>query len=191
MDDTLKPIIDLDANSHNTQWRFSYFQDDAGQRAWNWTATVLSGTLSSQAYKYEGDHLDKTQDPASEMGACIQSFKASGAWKAGTGEVLWKLYHPAGIASFSANVDRYRVKTSWPTTTIEKSSNGTTWVVASTIATPASAGSWSTLAIASTTASNYKNLAFRFKGTVSAPTTSTAAVNYSACEVDDLTLALS
>ena len=184
-DDTDKPIIELGATSTNSVWKYTEFRDDDGLRSGNWQSQRLSGGSFSQAYIYEGDHMDKVADPATEMGAVIQSYNRDGIVKAGSGEILWSLYHPAGITSFTANLDRYRAKTSWPTITFEKSRDGNTWVALYTVATPASAAAWTTLAVGSVAAGDYKYLGWHIEGTVAA-----SASNYAAAEVNDITITL-
>lgn len=184
-DDTEKPIIELGATTTNSVWKYTEFLDDDGLRSGNWSKERLSGAPYRQAYGYEGNHMDMTADPATEMGAVIQSYSRDGIVKAGSGEVLWSLYHPAGITSFTANLDRYRAKTNWPAVTFEKSRDGNTWVPLYTVATPAGAAAWTTLAVGSVAAGDYKYLGWRIEGTVAA-----SASNYIAAEVDDITLTL-
>lgn len=182
-DDSRKPIIDLDANSSNTQWKYSNFGSVSGLRKINWTKLVYSGGATGGSH-YTGHHLDTEADPFTEMGLHIKAYQAGTAWKSGAGDLRWNLAHPCGIATVTVNFDRYKATSNWPTATIDRSADNTTWAVAATIATP-TAGAWSTVAATAVSIASYPYMRIRFTGGVS-----NVANNYAALEVDDLTLTL-
>ena len=187
VDDNTKPIIDLDANSNNTQWKYSNFNDAFYWRSGNWKQAVISGATYGQAFYYEGSHTDREVNPATEMGVALKSYPAGGVWKAGTGSIMWSLYHPAGITQYTVNLDRYRAAVSWPSVTINKSADGVRWILDYTVPTPSSAASWITIAPGlRSLAAAYKYLNFAMIGTVSG-----IANNMAASEVDDITIVLS
>ena len=185
-DDTKKPIIDLDVNSSNTAWKYSAFKDGAGLRSGIWTSAVLAGATSNQGVVYNGNQGTLIADPSTEAGGQINAYKKSNTWKAGNATVAWQLAHPAGITHITGNAEKYRKTTSWPTVAVQYSNDGVNWTAAVTLATPASALTWTAEAIGSTAlGATYNYVRFVITGSVAA-----TASNSASAELNDFTVTL-
>jgi hypothetical protein len=185
VNDEVAPMFVLDADSSNTQWKFNDFADVAtATRRARWTS-IKKTSAGNASYPYYGDHGSLTDDPAVEAGALIASYKQAGVQRNGQGDISWQLYNPAGFTNISASGEKYRKNVSWPTAAFRKSVNGDDYTDVATIATPASANTWTAWSTGSVAlgAGYFPYLRMRFNGTVNAGVDA-----YSALEMSTITV---
>lgn len=182
VDDTRKPIIDLD-NSTNTSWVYAVFADVAGLRTAAWQPKVSKG---SHTVTYGGNQGADDQDPYTEMGMAIRAYQTASGWRAEDGTARWGLYHPAGITHVTASGEIRRMATNWPLARLNKSRNGTNWSTQYTLAQPASAGAFAAWTKSSEALGNtYSYLEFLFDGVVKG-----SVSNEADFEVESVTLTI-
>lgn len=182
-DESRKPILDMD-NSNNSTRTYAEFWDLTGLRANSFKHAVLASSFPDDlaSRTYSGDHTDESADPATEMGMRMMSIYKSGRWQFENGKIACGIYEPAGIASVTTwTYEKYRLGLSWPATAaLQKSKDGTYWFPVTTVATPASAGSWGSPATVGpfTLGSGYFHLQTYFAGTITGG--NSAGVGYEA-----------
>lgn len=187
VDDTYKPIFELDASS-NISWHFHDFADTAKLRGGILKSTLIKSSntrdLAHPSEIYTATQL-AAADPASVMGMVIRAFQVGAVWKAENAQLAWDLYHPGGITEVTVSGYKYRAGVSWPLAQCLRSNDGKVWTAVWTDATPSAAANWEALAAHAAVAlgATYKYLRFQLNGAVSA-----AADNLAAVEYDDLTV---
>lgn len=177
IDDTHKPCFSL-ANSTNLNWRWdsadSVFMDESGLRSGGWKPTRAAGKFSDW---YTGDQGTYGTDPATNMGAEINSF-LDVIYKSEKATMYWTFNNPCGITTLSSLGEKYKglTNTTWPITRLEASLLGTTtWVTEWTETTPGSATTWTAWTRASETLlSGAKYIRFVTSGAVQALASNTA-----------------
>lgn len=175
--DKRKPCFSLD-NSSNTNWRWdsadSVFCDLAGLRSGGWKPSKAAGIYSDW---YTGNQGTAGTDPATDMGAEVNSYGSGGVTKAETARIHWTLHNNCGMGTVSAVGESYRslTGTPWPTCRLQSSPNGTNWVTEYDIATPGTAAVWTTWTQASEALpTNTRFIRFEFWGAVNAVNNSVA-----------------
>ena len=139
---------------------------------------------------YTGDRASDIEvDPATDAGMSIAAYQYQGGWREETADLVWKYYHPAGIATVSASGEKYKLRanTTWPIrANLESSLNGVKWAQELNQATPATANSWVAWSFSGEAVpSGSIYVRFRFNGSVNKGTANLA--NY---EVNGCTIAL-
>lgn len=145
-DDTNKPIFAL--TSTNTSWVYSNFSTLSGKRAGEWKSAVAA-SLAQVNYRtttpYTGTETANGNifgfaDPSTALGMHLASFRAGAGWLAENGSVVWSFYHPGGFTSITPAGNYYRdTGVTWPSATMQVSTNGSTWITKSTVSSPTAA----------------------------------------------------
>lgn len=186
-DDAFKPIIDM-ANSTNTSHVYASFYDALNpNRTCMFNPQIVKNTGGeSRLYTATQDTL---ADVATVIGQAIKTYKVGSSTRSPTADLIWSLFHPAGITTLTWSGSKYRYGNSWPAiATMQKSNDGKTWSnVAAIEARPSAVQTWESLASHSSVSlvSTYLNIRFRFQGTVAATIS-----NWAAHEISDLTAVL-
>jgi hypothetical protein len=178
-DDSLQPIFDL--TSTNTSWVYTSFADASILRAGSWTPALLDTDNKRDtdycSQIYTGVQLAMA-DPATEMGMSIQAFRSNSAWKAEQASLVWVLAQPCGGTAITVVGEKYRYTTSWPSATMQKSTDGSTWSTVWTDVTPGTVQTWEALAAHGTVSLGTAYwMRFRFSGPQ--PAVGSAQANYS------------
>jgi hypothetical protein len=147
-DDSKKPAFDL-AASTNTQWVYSQFGDKLQVRSASWKPAAKSTGKVSSYYPYGQNALDDVW-PADVLGLEINTYASKGKTLGDTATITWIFFHPFGIYSAAGSGEKYRVGAKWPTFTLEKSSNGTSWKVMLAETSPVNESAWSAFTWAET-----------------------------------------
>lgn len=165
VDDSHKPIISL--TSTNTSHIYASFGANSGLRSGGWTKFKSSANTIGDVFtsSYGGSQPPFVNPPSNNatnwtvMGeAALYSFD-------GLPYTLeFKLYNPIGAVTVtSATGRKYRKGTAWNTITFEKSSDGITYTVVWTEATPAVATVWEDLDTHSAVGLATTNFYLKFK----------------------------
>ena len=185
-DNSFKPIIDL-ANSTNTSHVYASFYDSLyPTRTCMWVPQIIKN-VGNESELYTATQ-DTFSDTASVIGQAIKVYKVGNANRAPLADLVWSLYHPAGITTLTWSGYKYRFGNSWPGTAgVDKSNDGKHWSLVASESRPSSSGSWGALSSHSSVSlsGTYLNIRSRFYGSVAAITG-----NYSAMEITDLTATL-
>jgi hypothetical protein len=168
VNDLAKPAIELDADSHNTQWSHDgCFWDAAGTRRGKWSKNVSLGSAHGACAITTGNH-EGSADPATDPAIRIKAYKLT-TWRAGVGRGEIKLVHPAGITNISGALETYRVGENWPDVDIMVSPDGKSWTSKVSVATPASVSTWTPVTVGSTAlGATYRYLRLYLDGATSA-----------------------
>lgn len=143
VDDTRKPMLNL-TNSSNTVWDWDEFTDLNNLRSARWGASKVTTGNGSDTKTYTGNQTADA-DPATEMGMRITSFQSkTNKWSPDKATMYWSIYDPAGFTDLIWNGEKRRTNGDWPTASprLEVSNDGRQWTSIGTVATPATAGSW-------------------------------------------------
>ena len=108
VDDTLKPIFDLD--SINEAWGFTNFYDKDSFRPGAWKGEV-NATRTGLSYTFTGFH-NIFASPSTELGLALvgsTDFQVQNE----SGQLDWLFSHPASVTQVVYSVDKYMTN-SWP-----------------------------------------------------------------------------
>ncbi len=190
VDDTNKPIIKL--TSTNTSHIYESFGTNLGLRTGGWTKFRTSANTVGDVFtsSYGGNQPPFVNPPTNNgINWTIMGQAALYSFDGLPYTMEFKLYNPVGVASITdATGTKYRKSTAWNTVTFEKSTDGITWTVVWTEATPAVATNWENLdshsAVSLTTTHNY--IKFKMYEVPTAPPPEMIKVQ----EIEDMTIAL-
>ena len=183
IDDTVKPIIDL-STSTNESWVYAEFSDAAALRSGIWAGTVQRST-GKQSDIYTGNQLAEA-DPATEMGAVMNSWQKGTKWQSENAIIIWSLSHPAGVATVTFTGEKYRYSTAFPTlAALQYQAATKAWATSVNETSPALAQTWTAFTQTNKSTGNRFNIRFIFSGSINA-----YASNYAAFAIESATLAL-
>lgn len=146
---------------------------------------VKNTGLESELYTATQDTF---ADVASVIGAAIKVYRVGTSYRPPTADLMWSLYHPAGITTLTWTGSKYRYSNSWPNAQVEKSNDGKKWSLVDTKeAKPSALQTWESLSSHSAVSlsGTYLNVRMRMQGSVVA-----SPNNYAAYEIGALTAAL-
>lgn len=186
VDDTKKPMIDL--QSSNTSWIWYSFYDSTSPRPGAWIPDVINAGTGKLCTYYTATE-NTNANPATDMGTKLTSWYLY-AWRIDSGDIVWSLTHPAGIQTIQAPGKKYRYSTTYPTTAaLQYLEINRLWTTADNQSTPSAALTWEAFTIESTGTGNLtsarNNLRFRLSGSVLG-----VASNYVAYEIGTVTGAI-
>lgn len=193
-DSSKAPMFDVD-QSTNANHVYTQFWEQTGLRVRSWVGEVVrSSGVTSSADASSGDLISSVYtaihetdaDPATVMGMVLKSYQRSGRWQAENGSVECSIEEPFGVTAVSANGEKKRGSTSWPSLAgLQKSKNGTTFTTVWSESNPASTAwaAWTRSGVS--LGGTFYHLKFALTGTVAAGATGVAHF-----EVDSVTLAL-
>jgi len=179
-DDSVRPMLDLDAST-NTSWVFTGFKETDAKRTAAWQDVLSASTLKS-SYTYTGAQGNQTTTPATEAGMAIVSRQVNNAWKPETATLYWSLCCLAGVTHVaSASGQKYRYATNWPTVTLNKSNDNKSLTAVATLATPGNAQNWEAWSIGNTPLSgSFKYIVFKLNGSIAGSANNAALVEMAA-----------
>ena len=180
-DDAFKPIISL-ANSTNTSHDYTDFYDVLyPARSCMWKPSIVKN-VGGESEIYTATQ-DTFADTASVMGAAIKVFIVGNIVRSPTADMIWSLYHPAGITTLTWTGSKYRYAALYPAIArMEKSNNGTTWANVATEVKPTAVQTWEALSSHSSVSlsGTYLNVRTRFAGSIAASASNLAAMEVTA-----------
>lgn len=118
LDNTQKPMIDLDAST-NASWVWSQFFDSTAVRPGEWSPQVVASSINKLANKLLTNYYTGNQtafaDPATELGLQMSTDIINGVQKAETAFLQWTFSHPAGFTTASMSGQKFLFAgTIWP-----------------------------------------------------------------------------
>lgn len=174
--DKSKPMLDLGAST-NTSWvfaEFAAFQVSTPQapnkRSAQWAPAVHRSTGGLSA-AYTGDRGAEA-NPATELGLHATGWLQGSQPRSEKYELDWSIHQPAGITAVAMDGEKYRAGSQWAAKALlQVSANGKLWIdTAQSIASPASAATWTAWSIGGALGATYSELRLRLEGTLAAAT---------------------
>ena len=185
-----EPIFSL-TSSNNTSWVYASFMQGISadqsipRRTGSWGGEVIAST-GGESGIYTGNRGAQPR-LATEMGLFASFFYRGNRAQSERYILAWNIYHPAGVTTVNMDGEKYRGSTQWATKAmIQTSDNGRLWDdSALTIATPASASTWTAWNFNTSLGATYNYVRLLLSGTLAAVSDRTIYV-----EVENCTLTL-